>query len=292
MSNLVSWKVFINNSVLYWIEKDDRKEKMVNFAGISQSWEEAKNQIKGNLLPILKEHYPNFDKDKDILHVIFNEDSKFEKVNIAIENDEVKLFIYVNYSEEIKVTVDFDYRPNVVIGLIKDKAILFGERIKIPNSWQMPQGGIDPGEPIHEAGLRELTEELGLEKPNEKVTFLGFLNTPNSLIYNFPPTMIQNEERGEKYKGQHQFMVLFDFKGKDSDICLNRHDEEFSKYLWIPIVDMDKMAIPWFKEAVYASIYKEMVLFVSMEKRNWLTQPPRYPGTVTNLTDLKDHGII
>lgn len=57
------------------------------------------------------------------------------------------------------------YRPCVGIALFnKTGQVFVGERIDTPGSWQMPQGGIDPGEDIETAFYREMHEEIGTDK--------------------------------------------------------------------------------------------------------------------------------
>ena len=51
-----------------------------------------------------------------------------------------------------------------IVVLNKSNKIFVGKRIDNPkNFWQMPQGGIDPGEEYLSAALRELKEETGIE---------------------------------------------------------------------------------------------------------------------------------
>src|SRR5689334_381169 len=56
------------------------------------------------------------------------------------------------------------YRPNVA-GILRnrDGKILICERIHVRNAWQFPQGGVDEGETLEEALVRELWEEIGLD---------------------------------------------------------------------------------------------------------------------------------
>ena len=54
------------------------------------------------------------------------------------------------------------YRLNVAMIIFnEDKKVLFCRR-KNTENWQFPQGGVDEGEKIENAMLRELEEEVGL----------------------------------------------------------------------------------------------------------------------------------
>ena len=58
------------------------------------------------------------------------------------------------------------YRQNVGVMLVNsDDRVFVGRRIDMKGPhWQMPQGGIDPGESPEEAALRELEEETGVSR--------------------------------------------------------------------------------------------------------------------------------
>ena len=59
------------------------------------------------------------------------------------------------------------YRRAVGIMLLNGQGEVFvARRIDMPTmaAWQMPQGGIDPGETPRQAALRELKEEIGTDK--------------------------------------------------------------------------------------------------------------------------------
>ncbi len=62
--------------------------------------------------------------------------------------------------EEIDEIRKTGFRPQVVACFLKDKKILFMYK-KDYHLWQIPQGGIDNGEELEEAVVREMKEELG-----------------------------------------------------------------------------------------------------------------------------------
>ena len=72
------------------------------------------------------------------------------------------------------------YRPGVGILLLNGKGLVFvGRRIDMPAglaAWQMPQGGIDPGETPRQAAFRELKEEIGTDKAEILAETRGWLH--------------------------------------------------------------------------------------------------------------------
>lgn len=101
--------------------------------------------------------------------------------------------------------------------------IFYCERRDIPGAWQMPQGGIDPGENPKDGALRELLEETGIQDVNIKNQY------PNWLVYDFPKGAPQRDGK----IGQAQKWFLLEFTGDISTIDLNNaQDQEFSNYMW------------------------------------------------------------
>lgn len=90
------------------------------------------------------------------------------------------------------------YRDCVGIVLLNtDGLILAGERLGLPGSWQMPQGGIDKGETPRDAALRELEEETGTAKARI------IKQTTEWLTYDLPPELLGKAWKG-RYRGQRQ----------------------------------------------------------------------------------------
>ncbi len=77
------------------------------------------------------------------------------------------------------------YRPCVGIMLVNgDGSVFVGKRIdnKEGDAWQMPQGGVDDGEDVKSAALRELAEETGVAE--DLVTIIA--QTHEELLYDLP----------------------------------------------------------------------------------------------------------
>jgi len=147
-----------------------------------------------------------------------------------------------------------DYRPNVGICIFnKDGQVWLGERLTAPGTrevnpyrWQMPQGGIDPGEEVIEAAFRELEEETGITSARV------LMSTPGWLAYDFPP---EYQQRGKKkWMGQRQKWVAMLFEGQDSEVNLNGHlPAEFERWRWADLEEIEDLIVP-FKRKVYAEL--------------------------------------
>lgn len=144
------------------------------------------------------------------------------------------------------------YRPCAGFMLVNAEGRVFvGQRID-PSAhgyWQMPQGGIDKGEDVREAALRELAEEVGV--PADKVEVIAQTSRP--ICYDLPPELVGKVWKG-KYRGQEQHWFLGRFLGEDADIDLNAHDPaEFNEWRWIAPDQLPELIIP-FKRAVYEEV--------------------------------------
>ena len=93
------------------------------------------------------------------------------------------------------------YRPCVGVMLVNPVGLVFtGQRLdQMVEAWQMPQGGIDPGEDPYETALRELWEETGVDPA--LTSLLG--TTPEWHYYDLPDDLIGRIWKG-KYAGQRQ----------------------------------------------------------------------------------------
>ena len=142
------------------------------------------------------------------------------------------------------------YRRGVGIMLVNDAGLVFvGRRTDMPDAWQMPQGGIDPGEQPRDAALRELEEETGTNKA-EIVA-----ESPGWLSYDLPPEIAARVWDG-RYRGQRQMWFVLRFTGADADIRLDTEHPEFSAWKWVAPGELARLAVP-FKRALYRAVLAE-----------------------------------
>ena len=140
-----------------------------------------------------------------------------------------------------------------IVVLNNENKIFVAKRIDNPkNFWQMPQGGIDPGEEYLSAALRELKEETGIES----VDLIKEID--ELLTYELPQNLLGIIWKG-KYRGQKQKWFIMRFNGNDKEINLNTHKPEFMDWKWIDISDITKVAVS-FKLEVYKKIQKHLNL--------------------------------
>lgn len=147
------------------------------------------------------------------------------------------------------------YRPGVGIVLFnRNGHVLIAERLDNPDSWQMPQGGIDAGEAPEIAVFREMEEEIG----TRNAEIIGMMK--DWIYYDLPPAL-SKKLWGGKYLGQRQKWIALKFLGQDSDINLETHTHpEFSRWKWVPLGTLPDYAVP-FKRAVYERLIKEFAQF-------------------------------
>lgn len=144
-----------------------------------------------------------------------------------------------------------DYRKGVGAFVIKrgTRLLFSAERINEPGAWQIPQGGVNPGESDHDAVIRELREETGICS----VKLLDC--TKDRYNYDFPDNIRKKcERRGwTTYKGQSMRFFLLEFFGDDSEINLAFSGEiEFSHWKWVSIETIIEQMVDFKKTAVTA----------------------------------------
>lgn len=155
---------------------------------------------------------------------------------------------------------DLPYRSCVGIMLLnRDGLVLIGRRRKEAGAehveggyaWQMPQGGIDPGEDPYAAAVREMYEETN-------VCSMSLLaEAPEWYAYDLPSLVAGRAWRG-RYRGQNQKWFAFRFEGSDTEIDILKpggggHKPEFDEWRWERMERLPDIIIP-FKRPVYEKV--------------------------------------
>ena len=139
-----------------------------------------------------------------------------------------------------------------IVVLNKANKVFVGKRIDNPkNFWQMPQGGIDPGEDYLSAALRELEEETGI-KDVKLIKEIDEL-----LTYELPPNLLGIIWKG-KYRGQKQKWFVMEFLGKEDEINIKTNKPEFLDWKWIETSKLPEIAVE-FKAEMYKLIKKKLI---------------------------------
>jgi putative (di)nucleoside polyphosphate hydrolase len=158
------------------------------------------------------------------------------------------------------------YRPCVgVMVLNRAGRVFVGKRTDGPehvdetHAWQMPQGGVDPGEDPWPAALRELYEETNIRS----VEKLGEIK--EWLSYDIPREIVGQAWKG-KYRGQTQKWFAVRFTGDEREIDIAHpaggHEPEFTAWRWERMAKLPSLIIP-FKRKVYEQVVKEFARFAA-----------------------------
>ena len=154
---------------------------------------------------------------------------------------------------------DLPYRPCVGIMLVNKRGLVFvgrrkeeagPEHVDDTHAWQMPQGGIDPGEDPYVAALRELREETN-------VTSVSLLaEAPDWFSYDLPDDVAKQAWKG-KWRGQTQKWFALRFEGDEAEIDIHEPTgaphPEFDAWRWERIERLPELIIP-FKRPVYERV--------------------------------------
>ena len=138
-----------------------------------------------------------------------------------------------------------------IILLNKENKVFVAKRIDNPkNFWQMPQGGIDKGEDLYAAALRELKEETS-------ITSIKLIKEiEGNFTYILPDNLIGIIWKG-KFRGQKQKWFIMRFIGDKSEINIKTKHPEFLDWKWINLENLTEIAVP-FKLEVYKKLTPEI----------------------------------
>jgi putative (di)nucleoside polyphosphate hydrolase len=157
--------------------------------------------------------------------------------------------------------MDFEalpYRPCAGVMLINaDRQIFVGQRMdSASEAWQMPQGGIDPGEDAEAAAIRELNEETGVSA--DLVRIIG--RSAREHFYDLPDALM-GKMWGGKYRGQSQIWFAMEFLGTDADVNIETAHQEFRSWRWAAPDTLVDLIVP-FKKQLYADVLAEFQKFL------------------------------
>ena len=136
--------------------------------------------------------------------------------------------------------------------LSRDGLAFIGHRIRMPAGlarWQMPQGGIESGETLRQAALRELREEVGTGRADILAESRGWFD------HDVPDEIAQGI-MGGRYRGNRQKWFAMRFTGSDVDVNLATEHPEFDAWKWVKPEQLPELVVP-FMRRLYLDILAE-----------------------------------
>ena len=138
-----------------------------------------------------------------------------------------------------------------IVVLNKENKVFVAKRIdNKKNFWQMPQGGVDKGENLYEAAIRELDEETSIKSVSLIKKIDGLLT------YYLPDELLGIIWKG-KFKGQEQQWYIMRFNGDEKEINIKTTYPEFLDWKWVCIDNITDKVVK-FKLGVYCKIKEEL----------------------------------
>lgn len=147
--------------------------------------------------------------------------------------------------EEINEIRKTGFRPQVVGCFLSNKKILFLYK-KEHNLWQFPQGGIENGETLEQAIIREMKEELG-NKFLARVKVDSIIGEDTIKFPENTKNLRELKTDGGKrifMKGKKYFFVSLGANTRKLDI----KETEFDDYKWLNYKESSELAV-----AIYQS---------------------------------------
>ena len=131
-----------------------------------------------------------------------------------------------------------------------ESKIFVGKRIDFPkkDKWQMPQGGVNPGENLLSAMRRELLEETSIKS----IKILKEIDEWTE--YELPNYLLGKIWKG-KFRGQKQKWFITRFLGEDNEINLNTKYPEFMEWKWENLENLPKIIVDFKK-----NLYEELII--------------------------------
>jgi len=165
------------------------------------------------------------------------------------------------------------YRRNVGVALFDRRGMVLiarrigndGPEVIAPGyEWQLPQGGVDPGEDIETAARRELFEETGVSS----AVVIGRMD--GEVTYDWPPYH-GPPHRLTRWRGQCQSWLAFRFAGSESEIDLTGavagEPVEFDAWRWERLERIPALVVAY-KRPVYERVAAAFAAFAAPASRS------------------------
>ncbi|MDR1425938.1 MAG: NUDIX domain-containing protein [Rickettsiales bacterium] len=131
------------------------------------------------------------------------------------------------------------------------KIVVF-QRADFPETWQCPEGGIDPGETPEMAMLRELREEIGLE--NWQFDIIRKTG-------DFIPYLFRNGENKYGFDGQEKLFFLVKIRESAPNFIYDKKSEEIEFMNHGTATPQELLElVPDFKKNLYRLVLEEFEL--------------------------------
>jgi len=132
------------------------------------------------------------------------------------------------------VKSELPYRKKVTAVVVdnKDNFLIVQLYEYAERDWNFPGGGVEEGETVKQAVLRELLEELGTDK------FEVIKKSKYTNKYDWPDWIIERDIAKKKeniYRGQEESIFFVRFTGKKNDI--KSDTSEIKKIKWVKVED-------------------------------------------------------
>jgi len=141
------------------------------------------------------------------------------------------------FGKEHRVAMkDLVWRPAVYGIVIEDGKLLMPKQFK--TKYDLPGGGVDIGEDLEKAVVREVKEETGID-----VEVVRLAAVKSSIF-------IDTHSKGEAYRGKtyHSILVYYACRKIGGELSTDGFDEQEKHYAevaeWVPIDRLDSLDMP------------------------------------------------